>query len=69
MNKVSPGFMVYKNPFGHGGIGVGADPGIHITWPICKLFGSIPGLIAIIAATVVLNLPANRNKVSPALIV
>ncbi len=48
-------------PVGHVGVGGGIVPlGIHILWPICKLFGFTPGFAAIIASTVVLYLIANR---------
>ena len=62
--------MVYGlEPWGHSLGGSGAAVGIHITWPICRLFGSMPGLAAIIASTVVLNLFARANSVSPDLMV
>ena len=62
--------MVYGlEPWGHSLGGSGAAVGIHITWPICRLFGSMPGLAAIMASTVVLNLFARANSVSPDLMV
>jgi len=67
--KVSPDLIVYsKVPAGHLP-GPGPVPGIQITWPIWRLFGSTLGLAAWIAATVVLNLLAKEKKVSPALMV
>ena len=62
--------MVYLNePVGQlvgGGV---VPPGIQITWPICRLFGFIPGFILIIASTVVLYLCASIHNVSPDLMV
>ena len=42
---------------------------MQITCPICRLFGSIPGLAAIMAFTVVPNLWAMEKSVSPGLTV
>jgi len=59
--------MVYwVEPGGHW---VGVGPGIQMIWPILKLLGSRPGLIARIACTVVLNWIAKLKRVSPALMV
>lgn len=42
---------------------------MHITWPIRRLFGSIPGFAFIIAWTDTLNRWLIANRVSPALMV
>ena len=68
--RVSPDLMVYENePAGQVVGGGVTPPGMHMTWPICRLLGFMPGFIAVMAATVVLYLCANTQRVSPDLMV
>ena len=65
---VSPALMVYANEPAGQVVG-GVVPGMHILWPTTKALGFMPGLIAIMAFTVVLNLAARPQIVSPAITV
>ena len=64
--NVSPALMTYVvNPVGH--VAGGVMAGTQMIWPMNRALGLIPGLAAIKAATVVLNLMAIEYNVSPAL--